>query len=326
MVCPACRGALDASPDTMRCLSCGSSYAIRQNVACFAPEDEFYETRYEPASFNFVPDERLPWNRALLYLVSMHYLWFIRRFVRPGSAILDVACGGGTRYLSTRGSVAGLDVSFQLVRGAADVYAEGPSGGTAIQGSAFEVPYVDGSFDAIVAKFFFEHIAPDDKPILLREFSRLLKPDGRLVMLFDCDSSNSLWRWAKRDPELFQKHFIENDGHYGLMSPSASLQVLRQAGFRMLAFRASNKTPLVHLSMLSWLKAYKGRSRLLDRALPLVEAISQRRLATFAYTFGVTLWDDLVEPLLPLDKARYLLVACEKKDLAREQAGLETER
>ena len=306
LVCPRCHGSLRSDSDRLDCVSCNTSYPIREGVACFAPQDPFYEARYEAGSFNYAPDERYLWNRLLLYLVSMHYLWHLRRYLdRPGT-ILDVACGGGTRYLTTKGVVAGLDISFDSVKPLNGLYAK------AIQASAFEVPYPDKTFDYIVSKFFFEHVSLDKKPTLLAEFSRLLKPRGRLVMLFDCDCTNPLWRWAKQYPDLFQTAFVENDGHYGLILPSQTLALLVQSGFRVLGYHAANKTSLVHLPMLIWLQKYRGKSRTLDLILPVAKAISQRRLLNFVYTFGVTLWDDLIEAWLPLDRARYLLVACEK--------------
>src|SRR3712207_633673 len=116
VVCPRCRGKLSIETNTLECAYCQTSYPVRDGVPCFGPPDEFYETRYEPGSFNYLPNECYPWNRLLLYLVSMHYLWYVRRYLKPSGTVLDVACGGGTRYLTTKGSVVGLDVSFQSLK------------------------------------------------------------------------------------------------------------------------------------------------------------------------------------------------------------------
>jgi hypothetical protein len=77
-------------------------------------------------------------------------------------------------------------------------------------------------------------------------------------------------------------------------------------------YRASNKTPLVHLPMLQWMMAYRGKSRWLDMTLTLASGVSQSGLLNQTYTAAVTLMDDLVEPFLPLDQARYLLAVCRK--------------
>ncbi|SIO55321.1 Methyltransferase domain-containing protein [Singulisphaera sp. GP187] len=309
LVCPHCRGPLGRSDAGYDCAACQATYPIHEGVPSFIEADEFYETRYEPGAINLLPNEGRFWNRWLLYFVSLHYLWFVRKYFNRPGAVLDVACGGGTRYLTTRGPVVGLDVSLNSLKflHRKGWYHE------SVRASAFEVPYPDESFDFICAKFFFEHVSPETKPGLLREFSRLLKPGGRLIMLFDCDCSNRLWQWAKRDPDLFQSAFIENDGHYGLMRPSETLELLKAEGYKVLGYHAANKTSLVHLPMLGWLGAYKSKSRVLRLVLPLTDAIARNRLLSTAYTFSVTAWDDIMEPLLPLDRARFLLVACERK-------------
>lgn len=305
-VCPACHGTLSSRQGELSCQLCQAIYPVRDGIPCFAPSDDFYELRYDNKSLRFDPDERYPWNRLLLYLTTQHYLWFIRRFfVRPG-AVLDLACGGGARYLARKGSAVGIDLSLESVKCLDECYETG------VQGSAFALPFPDASFDYVTGKCILEHIPREKKPALLQEIRRVMKPGARLIMLFDVESTNPLWLWARREPALFQKAFIENDGHYGLIPPREALRLFESHGLRLLDFHAPNKTPLVHLPMLMWLRAYRGRSRLVDLAVRLAEAVVRRRLLNMSYTFAVTLWDDLVERFIDLDRARYLLVACEK--------------
>lgn len=304
LVCPDCQAPLCYDNNTYNCLHCGKGYPVKDGVVCFVGQDAFYEERYPPMPLNFQPDERLPWELALLYLVSMHYLWYIRKYVPHMSRILDVACGAGMRYLPTLGSVAGLEVSFSSARQMAQVY------DLSLQANALKIPLAGGAVDAIVSRFFLEHVPTKDKMLLLSEFRRVLKPGGWLVTLQDCDCNNPLWRWAKQDPNLFQKHFIENDGHYGLVCPSENIALFRKAGFEIITYRASNKTPLVHLSMFQWMMPYRGKSRLVDAMLMLASVAHRSRWLGQAFTMAVTLIDDLMEPYLPLDHARYLLAVC----------------
>lgn len=308
LICPDCRSPLLCTETACACSGCGRSYPVEDGVIRFVEADAFYEKRYSPSPLRFLPDERRPWGLALLYLVSMHYLWYIRKYVPSQARILDVGCGAGMRYLTTRGRVAGLELSFSSAREMAKLY------DLALQANALRIPLDDGAVDAVVSRFFLEHVPPQDKVPLLAEFRRVLKPGGWLITLQDCECNNPLWRWAKQDPVLFQERFIENDGHYGLMYASENLALFRQAGFEVVEYHASNKTPLVHLSMLEWMQPYRSKSKLAALLLLLASVVRHHRLLNLVYTLGVTMFDDLVEQALPLDNARYLLCACRLPD------------
>jgi SAM-dependent methyltransferase len=282
---------------------CGRHYPIEDGVIRFIDRDAFYENRYLPGMLKFSPNEHTPWGRILLYLVSMHYFWYIRRYIPSGSKILDLACGSGMRYLTTRGAVAGLEVSLSSAREAAKIYDLG------LQASAMQIPLDAQSVDAVVSRFFFEHVPVSDKRPLLAEIRRVLQPGGWLITLQDCECNNALWKWAKKDPELFQQWFIENDGHFGLMLVSENLALLRESGFDVIKYYASNKTPLVSLPMLEWMQPYRSKSMMANIGLAAASYISRSKVLNTAYTLSTTLIDDIVERFLPVDKARYLLCA-----------------
>jgi hypothetical protein len=144
--------------------------------------------------------------------------------------------------------------------------------------------------------------------------SRLAKSPDCWPNLQDCECNNPLWLWAKRDATLFQERFVDHDGHYGLMYASENLALFRQAGFEVVDYYAGNKTPFVTLSMLDWMQPYRSKSALAALALRVGSAINHSRWLNAAYTMTMTLLDDIVESFLPLDHARYLLVACRRKD------------
>jgi SAM-dependent methyltransferase len=208
------------------------------------------------------------------------------------------------RYLPSRGTVAGVDVSLASARKMAKVYDLG------LQSSALRIPLASKSVDAVVSRFFFEHVPVSDKGTLLIEIRRVLRPGGWLITQQDCECENSLWKWAKQDPDLFQRHIIEHDGHFGLISTSENLELFREAGFEVIQYHASNKTPLVSLSMLEWMQPYRQKSLIANVLLGLASHVNRNKILNTAYTFGTTLLDDFVEPFLPLARARYLLCAC----------------
>jgi ubiquinone/menaquinone biosynthesis C-methylase UbiE len=119
------------------------------------------------------------------------------------SAVLDIGCGVGRLPIGILDKVGdiqsyrGIDIQsksiqwcklriesshpsfqFQLIDVRNRCY--NPSG-SPINGS-FKLPFDAGSFDIIYLYSVFSHMMPDDVSIYLREFSRLLRPDGRVFL------------------------------------------------------------------------------------------------------------------------------------------------
>jgi 2-polyprenyl-3-methyl-5-hydroxy-6-metoxy-1,4-benzoquinol methylase len=104
----------------------------------------------------------------------------------PAKALLDVACGAGgpaLRIAATTGcSVVGLDVHEQAVMAATSLAAQRGLAGRAdfrsIDASA-PLPFPGESFDAITCIDAINHFS--DRPRVIAEWARLLKPGGRLL-------------------------------------------------------------------------------------------------------------------------------------------------
>ena len=291
-----------SEPAAYACAGCGARYPVRDGVVSFVQDDKFYEGAYE-ATLNFVPNERSLKDKFLLYFVNQHLPWAIHKHLRKPGVILDVACGGGMRFLSGKGAVVGLDLSAASLRKTAEFYT------AAIQADAFKVPLPDGSCSYIISQFFFEHIPPEQKPALLAEWRRLLASDGRLVCLFDCLGNNSFFQLAKSDADLYKKSFVERDHHYGLQSATENLALLKLAGFDMVEVRTSGKSPFQHLSKLYWLAEYPHKPFPYSILVRIAEFAMPRRILNFAFTAAVVLLDDLLDRVLPLDASTALLVA-----------------
>jgi SAM-dependent methyltransferase len=99
--------------------------------------------------------------------------------VRPGMKVLDLCCGQGnvSAALLERGcKVTGLDFSPAML----ELAHKRALGAEFIQGDAQDLPFEDGSFDAVVSNFGVCHIP--DQPRALSEIKRVLKSGGSFAM------------------------------------------------------------------------------------------------------------------------------------------------
>ncbi len=98
-------------------------------------------------------------------------------FVRPGSDILDVACGLGTNAacLEARGRYFGTDVSATFL--------EHPAGENLrlVCSDGEALPFVADAFDAVISTYALEHCVEPAR--VLREMWRVTRHGGRIILL-----------------------------------------------------------------------------------------------------------------------------------------------
>src|SRR5882757_7643590 len=123
---------------------------------------------------------------------GLHHRWRERAAARtglgPGESALDVCCGTGDLAFELAGRVApgghvvGCDFSEPMLDLARDkAAARGVEGVRFEWADALELPYDGERFDAVTVGFGVRNLADLDRGLL--EMGRVLKPDGRLVIL-----------------------------------------------------------------------------------------------------------------------------------------------
>lgn len=115
---------------------------------------------------------------------------WLRPYVAPGGRLLDV--GGGTGALAARLSTA-LEINVTVLDPTPEMlaYVPGAANVTAVLGTAEEMPFDEHAFDALIVTDAFHHFR--DQPAAVREFARVVRPGGGIVVL-DLDPTGWIMR------------------------------------------------------------------------------------------------------------------------------------
>lgn len=260
VLCPRDRTVLRLGMSSAVCHNCGRSYAVTDGVLCLleAP-DAFYEgaylsqVRYRPRSERWL-------HRWPLWLLNGGYVWRVRSWLRQGSAVVELGCGGGVAYFADRYHMTGIDLSFASLKAVAPLYDQ------TIQADATVcVPLPSRSVDAVISACFWEHLKHEEKLRVLAECRRVLRPGGKVVFLYDVQTGHPwIARLAASHPELYRTAFLEKDGHVGYATIEENRAIMQQEGFEVLA-EYGIETTLLSASALEKIREWPGASGVVAR-------------------------------------------------------------
>ena len=220
--------------------------------------DEAGAARAVEQMFNSIAPRYDLLNHVLSANVDRLWWWrTARRFdavlKQPDAAVLDICCGTGDmtmallkrRPAGSRPVLAGDFAHGMLSRGArkfgADVRPAGAPYAVPIEADALHLPLKDQSLDLIVTAFGFRNLA--NYAAGLREFHRVLKPNGQLGILEFSEPGGLLGKayalYFRRVLPAIGRIICGKDGPYSYLPtsvgsfppPDEMLELIRAAGY-----------------------------------------------------------------------------------------------
>jgi len=112
--------------------------------------------------------------------------------------VLEIGAGTGAnlRHYRSAARVVALEPDPHMARRLPAKLAEATVPVEPVTGHAEELPFPDASFDAVVSTFVLCSV--EDAPRVLAEIRRVLRPEGRLVLLEHVRGTGRLARWQDR--------------------------------------------------------------------------------------------------------------------------------
>ena len=314
--CPKCQDKLVHSSNSVKCDCCQAVYPVYSGVIDFHGEsDDFYEGKFgigrEKKSFLRKWIEPIYSRFSAAEIRNKHQKYFRKLHAQKGKAIeiLDLGCGGGSPTLWNRKGikVTGVDLSLSSLIEASHGYSN------VYRSAVNPLPFQDNSFDVVCSFDLVGHILAEEKDKVISEIFRVLKPGGISFHYVEVDSPRGWNNWAKRRPDLYQKFFIEQDGHFGLEYYKTTLARFKNQRFELLEHALLAKAILCPSELSKrFLNGYIEESRILKSAVKINSFISKNLFARILLGIALKPIQMLVEPLVPDDFGGLLFVAIRK--------------
>lgn len=150
--------------------------------------------------------------------------WFLEEVVGrlpPGSAVLELGCGAGTdaAVLADGRSYVGVDLSS----GQLSLARERLPDLRFLLGDLADLSFPDGTFDAVVAFYVFNHVPRSDQAPMFVRILRWLRPGGRFMGSLGVGGA---------DDEI-REDWLGVPMFFASFDPDTNERLLRDAGFEL---------------------------------------------------------------------------------------------
>jgi ubiquinone/menaquinone biosynthesis C-methylase UbiE len=176
--------------------------------------------------------------------------------VKPGDCVLEIGCATGTlsieakRQAGPTGKVFGIDIIPGMIEVSRDKASKAELAITFQLGSIENLPFPDVNFDVVMCSFMIFHMSEKVRSKGIKEIFRVLKPNGRLMVLDLALPPNQV---SKRILKLFLGFMLKHD--LNELQP-----VMESSGFSQIEISQA-KYRVIGLPILSYVRGIKCKSR-----------------------------------------------------------------
>lgn len=312
LVCCDCFSTLKNENNNLVCTVCGKLFPIQEEIFSFTEINSIFEGRFvecqRPAN---------KWYSSILenFDISRRRINFLKKHLRyldhKNSLILDIGCGGGGWGLTLKqyGLIVGIDVSFESLKYASNIYEN------VIHASVTKLPFPSNYFDVVVSEDVLGHIPISDKEKAFSEIHRVLKPGGFMIhAAIETDSKSRWFSFAKKYPDLFKKYHIDKHGHIGLELPSSIIERCKNMGFGIRKVEKMHAFVIYPELVTAWFdNEYKNKSRLIYALVKASRKINNSKKMQLLANLSLGIVEKMVNPFININQATGVLLTCEKK-------------
>jgi ubiquinone/menaquinone biosynthesis C-methylase UbiE len=313
IACPICYTILNSQSVGLACAKCKKSFSYKEGIPSFTEVSPLFEGRFK----EHIKNSKFEKKRFYLFLenfdISRRRISFLKKCLKllnKNSLILDIGCGGGGCgvILKRYGYVIGLDISIGSLQYAKNIYED------VIHASVSRIPFTSNYFDAVVSEDVLGHIPFSEKDKTYTEMYRVLKPGGLMVHSAIETDSNSFWfRFAKKYPELFQRHHVEKHGHIGLELPSVIVERCNKIGFNIKKVEKMHAIILYPSIISAWFdNEYRNKSAAISAIVAISNTIQKSKKVEFITNLFVGSIEKVMNSFVDVNQATGLLLCCEK--------------
>jgi len=303
--CPVDGNQLSINNRSYKCLKCNLDFPIVDGILCmFEDSDQFYEGAYKNRTFYKPKYDNLFYNWPL-WVINSGWLWSIKKLLPRNSVILELGCAGGSDFLGEYYNMIGCDLSFSSLKNISNYKYKVKMDVTKFINIKSE------TVDAVISSYFWEHIPPNIKPKILEECYRVLKPNGKIIFLYDVVTNNPLIsKFKLRNPNMYLKEFIDSDSHFGYETIQNNLALFESYGFNLITSMGLEKT--FFQSSSTYIKLAKFFPGTYWSVIFNILSKLGKAPLFYPYCLFLRVIDTLLGPFLPLNWARIHLVALKK--------------